>query len=256
MSDKLGFEAQNKHRVPLLFLGNQVRDISSDKAHRKDGTDFLLAEVGINGWRGREVWCENKFERYASGRQTFELVSLDRSRDGIVPGWMYTSRAAWLLSWFPSGELVALRMDEARHLVFANPARNVSTSANNGRYMSWSSLQALEWVVLTAESARWVDLRKELGERHERRPMLSRAVRHKAVNAWGLAEHLLGGPTESTPIPVSQDQLMQDVITLAPLDLKASAHAAMREGLPFLRNPGRPTQYVRSAGGTAPRSVK
>lgn len=256
MHDKLGFEDQNKHRVPLLFLRHQVQDISAEKSHRKTGTDFFLSLLDEHGRAGPAIRCENKFERYASGRQTFELVSVDRSRDGIVPGWLYTSRAAWLLSWFPSGELLVLQMDEARELVFQNPVRNVATSANNPRYLSWNSLQDMEWMTLNAQSARWVDLRKELGESHPRNPRLSRAVRHKSATVPELVEHLRSGPTESTPRVVSQEQLMQDIVLLATKDLKGAAHAAMRDSLPFLHDVARPTRYVHSAAGAAPRAMQ
>lgn len=258
MSGKLSLEDKNKYRVALLFLGHHIRDISSDVETRKHGTDFLARFRSSEGVLSREVSCENKFEQYASGRQTFELVSVDRSRAGIVPGWVYTSRAGWLFSWFPSGELVVLQMDEARELVFSNPCRHLATTAYNKGYLSWNSLQRLGWIVSAAKSARWLDLTQELGELRTKPPMLGPQYAVKQVDACDLVGMLMSGPSSSTPVPVTQDELCEQIRRLAPLDLmkNAQANSMLRSELSCLQGLDSAVRYVASAGGRPPQSLQ
>jgi len=239
MQQKLAVEAGHKHQVALLFMPHEVEDISAELAHRKSGTDFFLRPRNSDGSLGAPIRCENKFEQYASGRQTAELVSVDRptSRRAtreFIPGWMYTSQAAWLLSWFPSQEVLAVPLDDLRELVLGKPVRNLATSAKNATYLSWSLLEDVNHVVQSIPNARVLDLRYELGVTCDAPRLFGGASLKKVCSADELVELMRTLPAQSQPREVSDATLRQNILDLAPKDLMKKWNAPMRSGLRFL----------------------
>jgi hypothetical protein len=237
MQKKLAVEETYKPRVHLVFMPHRVDDISSSLAERKSGTDFLLHPRNSDGTHGAPIRCENKFEEYCTGRQLFELVSVDRptySGRKIVPGWLYTSRTAWLLSWYLSGEMIALPMDEVRDMVLANPVRHQATTARNKTYLSWSALEDMNYVVQNVPNARWLDLAYETGQVYAGEQMLRGASLEKQCSADDLVDLMRRMPAESTPRAVSQEQLIEQMQALAPLDRKRLVNKDMRAALPWL----------------------
>lgn len=191
-------EAEHADKMYLLLLAEGLTDISRQKSERKNGTDFLLQlEHG-------SVRLENKFEHYASGRVTLELLSVDRPT--MVPGWMWSSQAAWLFSWFlPSAELVVWPLDELRQVFFANPLRHKATTAYNGNlkfggkpYMTWSALEDIGWLLPRVPGACHVDIQDELGTPREKPRMLAQ-LNQQQVTAEELCRRLHAGPLQSTP---------------------------------------------------------
>ncbi len=234
MAERLAVEAENKSFVDLLFLGHRLEDISSDVQERKSGTDFLLFPRNHDDSKSLVgIRCENKFEQMATGRQLFEIASLDRPT--LVPGWMFTSRAAWLLSWYPSAELVALPMDDARKLVLANPARNRTTTARNPAYLTWSALEDINYVVQNAPNARVIDLAYELGREATEPKMLRGASLKKRCTSEELVALMRTLPAESTPVATTSEHLKQLLRTMAPKNFKSGEHADMLERLSWLK---------------------
>lgn len=237
MQKKLAVEETYKPRVHLVFMPHKVNDISSNEAERKSGTDFLLHPLNDDGSYAAGIRCENKFEEYLTGRQLFELVSVDRptfkSRE-IVPGWMYTSRTAWLFSWYLSGEMIALPMDEVRDLVLANPTRNQATTARNRTYLSWSVLEDMNYIMSTLPNARWLDLGYETGQEYTGERMLRGRSLDKLCKAEELVALMRTLPPESTPRAVSQEELRAQMRAMAPLDRKRMVNKDMREQLGWL----------------------
>ncbi len=232
MSGQLAVEARHKDQVQALFSGHEVNDISSDKAQRKSGTDFLLKLANDDGTFSAPIRCENKFEQRCTGRQAFEVVSVDRP--SLVPGWMFTSQAAWLLSWFPSGEVIALPMDQARELVFSNPTRHKATTADNRRYLTWNVLEDVDYVVRNIKDACVVDLAEELGQRFEVPWMLSGESLQKRCSVAELVARMRTLPVQSTPMPTTQEQLMTLCADLAPLNFCRKLHKDRLDGLAWL----------------------
>ncbi len=233
MKGQLAIEARHKQQVLDLFGTDRVLDISGEKTERKSGTDFLLQLLNSDGSARAPIRCENKFEQRCTGRQVFEVVSVDRPC--VVPGWMFTSRAAWLLSWFPSGELIALPMDQARELVFSNPLRHKATTAANARYLTWSVLEDVDYVVRNIKDARVLDLSDELGLDFEESGMLCGASLHKQCTVQELMDLMRTHPAESTPLAATADELMELCRKLTGLNLCKRSHAGMLNGLPWLQ---------------------
>jgi hypothetical protein len=244
LAEQLGVEAAHKPLVELLFLLYGVKDISSLLAERKSGSDFLLfiPEIDVEGWR-----CENKFEQYASGRQLYELVSTDRP---LNAGWFFTSRAAWLLSWYPSAELVALPMDAARKLLLdvspgvdgsqvrvRNPGAHQSTSARNNTYLSWNLLPDIDWVVRNVEQARVLDLHREMGMIPVKPAMLRGKSPEKHCTVDELVTLIRQAPKESAPVPVTPEELKAMVNAIAARDRKRVENADRRQTLSWLERP-------------------
>jgi hypothetical protein len=231
MGVQLAIEDQHKSLVDLLFIGHGIEDISSHVADRKSGTDFWLRPEGYDcadkGWR-----CENKFEQKATGRQLFEITSLDRPK--LVPGWMFTSRTAWLLSWYPSSEVVALPMDDARQLILRNPSRHRTTTARNRTYLSWSALEDINHVVRSLDRARVLDLQWEIGRRPTESRMLTGASLDKRCTANELVQLMTSTAKESTPVAISDADLIALMREMAPKNFKRSEHADMLERLSWL----------------------
>lgn len=229
MNGQLALEDEHKALVDLLFLGCTVRDISSSKDDRKSGTDFWLRPPGCehDGFR-----CENKFEQLASGRQNLEIVSVDRPR--LVPGWMFTSRTAWLLSWYPSAELVAVPMADVRALMLDDPARFKTTTTANRTYLTWNALYDLKFVVSSLARARVLDLEYELGLKPGKPRMLRGVAPQKHCVAEDLVELIAAGETESTPVPVTDERLQELMRTMAPKNFRATEHAQRIAQLPFM----------------------
>jgi hypothetical protein len=234
MHERLALEETQKGWVDLLFMPHAVNDISSSVKERKSGTDFLLSPLASDGSHGAAIRCENKFEQYATGRQLLEFVSVDRGN--MTPGWMFTSTTAWLLSWYPTSELVALPMDEARKLVLKNPSRHQTTTAKNPRYLSWSALEDINYMVANVENARVLDLSYELGKPSVggKGPMLRGAALDKRCTVEELVALMATLPTESTPVPVSKEELIEIMRGMAPKNYKRLDHADMLKALPWL----------------------
>lgn len=232
MKKQLAVEDAHKALVDLLFLSHKIKDISGSEAERKSGTDFLLFPANNDGTYGTAIRCENKFEQYASGRQTLEITSTDRGQ--LKPGWLFTSQAAWLLSWFPSAELIALPMDEARAIALANPARHMTTTTKNRTYLTWSALEDVNYVMQHAEHARIIDLRYELG----REPLLPRMLDGKFLDkhctADQLAELMRELPPTSEKVSVTPRHLKDLMRQMAPKNLMKASHAEMLKALPWL----------------------
>jgi len=229
--DRLADEATCEPKVELLFYPHHVQDVSKVKTEQKNGNDFFLYP-NLPKRPGMYVRAENKFEKYATGRIALELVSVDRPT--LKPGWMFTSKTAWLLSWFPSGDVVALPMQALRELLLANPARHQATTARNPGYLSWSALEDINWLLTQLDDARVLDLRYELGETCEKSSMLRGSARDKLCKADELVELMMQRPQESTPFDVSQAQLVEFMRELAPKNRLRTdaAHARMIAKLP------------------------
>lgn len=228
---RLQDEAACEPKVELLFFPHRVHDVSKIRTEQKNGNDFFLypsspeqSELCIR--------AENKFETRATGRIALELISVDRPT--LKAGWMLTSRTAWLLSWFPSGDVVALPMQALRELLLANPARHQATTAWNRGYLSWSALEDINWLVERLDDARVLDLRYELGERCEQNSMIRGAAREKRCTTDELVALMSARPLESTPLNLAPKDLVDYMRQLAPKNrMRADAtHARMIAGLP------------------------
>lgn len=237
MKESLEYEEAMKSLVHLMFAPHDLNDISSLLSERKSGTDFILTPYGqvplTHGIRG-----ENKFEKYTSGRVTVEFVSVDRAGRmlaEIVPGWFFTSRAAWLLSWFRSGELLVCNMDELRRDQLSMTTVKAGTSTFNKGYLSWNRLPGINEMLDRLPSARWVDTYYETGLPPQW-PYRMIHPRHagRQMNADQLVHFMSGFARESTPLTVSQEQLKDYVRAIALVDLKKEANARMREKLSWL----------------------
>jgi hypothetical protein len=233
MDEKLRQEAENKYRAELLFASHRLEDISSELGERKSGTDFLAYFRNSDGTESGPYRCENKFEQYHFGRVTLETVSVDRER---VPGWLYTSQAGWLFSWFAkAGDLLVCPMDEVRDLVLANPTRHQSTTALNKTYLSWSVLEDINYLLLNVKNSRVLDLRYELGDTPEKPSQVKGTARSKFCTSEQLVEHMRSLPASSLPRPIGTPGLEAMMKSLAPLNRKATDHADRIQRLPFMR---------------------
>lgn len=232
-NERLRLEEENKYRAELLFGAHKLDDISSDEADRKSGTDFLLTLLNSDGSESGPIRCENKFEQYYSGRVTLEMVSVDTRR---TPGWMFTSRTGWLLSWFANaGDLLACPMGELRDLVMTDIARNQSTTCKNKTYMSWSSLEDINYLLLNVKNSRVLDLRYELGDKPPHPSQVSAAAGHKFCKSEELVELMRTLPFSSEPLAVTSPELEAVMRKLAPKNRKARDHADRLSQIPFLR---------------------
>ena len=232
-NEQLAVEAKNEGMATLLFAPNRLLDVSKVKAEQKNGTDFMLEPLNSDGSFGAEIRCENKFETYSGGRLTLEAVSVDYN---LTPGWMFTSKTAWLLSWFPkSGDLIALPMDALRDLVMPNWARHQSTTAYNRNYLSWSALEDINYLLSSLENARALDLRYEIGATPDEPTQVKGAGREKLCTAEELTALMRTQPRESTPRPVTRDELVAVMRKLAPVNRKGKQadHAARIKALPW-----------------------
>jgi hypothetical protein len=235
MGEQLRLEAENKDRAGLLFAVHTLEDISSELSERKSGTDFLLTLRNHDGSTTGQIRCENKFDQYTTGRAALELVSVDTDR---VAGWMYTSQCGWLLYWHANtGDLFAFPMDELRALVMDNVARHKSTTCKNKRYLSWSVLEDVNYLLQNCPNARFLDLRYELGDVPKSRSKVYGAARSKLCTSDALVEHMRQFPFSTNPRPYTTALLEENMKQLAPLNLKAEAHADRIARLPFLARP-------------------
>ena len=252
MSGQLQVESQKKPLADLLFLTHQLDDVSSALAHRKEGTDFFLSLRTSAGGLEPPLRGENKFEDQNSGRMCLEVVSVDRSPGGLVPGWLYTSQAAWLLSWFTTGELVAMRMDEIRSILLPRITSFSATTAGNRGYLTWNALVDIAQVLQLLPSARWLDLRIELGQEFRYDPVLAGVAENKLCSVDELVELMRKGPTESLPVAVTQEELQRQVRALAPKDRCRARNATMRDSLPWLRAPSAPAYRAQARATLTP----
>ena len=229
--ERLKDEAACEPKVELLFYPHRVEDVSKVKTEQKNGNDFFLHPY-LPHQDSLYIRAENKFETFATGRIALELVSVDRPT--IKPGWMFTSRTAWLLSWFPTGDVLALPMQALRELLLENPARNQATTALNRSYLSWSALEDINWLVTQLPDARVLDLRYELGETCEKASMIRGAARKQICTADELVELMARRPNESRPEAVSEERLVQYMQQLAPKNRMRTneSHARMISRLP------------------------
>lgn len=233
--DRLKDEALHADKPELLFMPHRVEDVSQVKTEQKNGNDFFLHLRNHDGSDGPVIRCENKFETYASGRITLEWISVDRPT--IKPGWMATSRTGWLLSWFfKSGDLIALPMDELRALVLRQPGRHQATTALNKGYLTWSSLEDINYLLMNLDNARALDLHYELGgDKPEQASMLRGSARDKRCSADELTQLMRTLPTESTPVPLSPSQCVDLMRELAPVNRKKAedSHLKRIRALPY-----------------------
>lgn len=236
-NERLKDEAAGEPKVTLVFHPHRVQDVSKVREEQKNGNDFFL-HPALPGCEELFVRVENKFETGATGRVALELVSVDRPM--LKAGWMFTSRAAWLLSWFPSGDVLALPMQALRELLLANPARHQATTAWNRGYLSWSALEDINWLLTTLDDARVLDLRYELGEVCERPSMVRGDALAKRCTAEALVELMAARPTQSQPVDVDAAGLVEVMRELAPKNRKRleQTHARMISGLPRSWNLG------------------
>lgn len=228
---RLQDEAACEPKVELLFFPHRVHDVSKIRTEQKNGNDFFLyPDATLQP--ARYVRAENKFETYATGRIALELVSVDRPT--LKAGWMLTSRTAWLLSWFPSGDVVALPMQALRELLLTNPARHQATTAWNRGYLSWSALEDINWLIERLDDARVLDLRYELGEQCGENSMIRGAALEKRCTADDLVTLMAARPFESTPAELTEADLVEYMRQLAPKNRKRNeaTHARMIAGLP------------------------
>lgn len=238
----LEVERQYKGFVHLLFTRYGMRDVSDERAERHMGSDFVLHPHGLDklGW-----WADNKFEQRATGRLALELVSVDRP--WLKAGWLYTSRAGWLFSWFPSAELVVMPLSEARRYAFADLSRHHATSAWNRDYLSWNLLPDVNDIVRRIECARVLDLQQELNLQPVCEAMLRGAAREKRCTVEELVALMSAGPRQSEPVPVSAAELRDIVCSLASRDLMREKNATMRNTLAWLQTAELPrTRHARA----------
>ena len=233
MQGQLAVEDAHKALVELLFAPNRIEDISALQSERKSGTDFLLHPKNHDGSFGPGIRCENKFEQMATGRQLFEIASVDRPT--IVASWLYTSQAGWLLSWYPSAELVALPMDDARGLILKNPARHKTTTTRNTRYLTWNALEDINYVVQQLPNARVLDLRHELGMVPTEKRMLRGSSLDKQCSAEELVALMRTLAPVSRPVPVTQAELIASLRAMAPKNYRQAEHKDMLDKLAWLR---------------------
>ena len=232
-NERLTDEAAHAEKPFLLFSPHRVEDVSKVKAEQKNGNDFFLHLQTNDNASPLVIRCENKFESYASGRLALEWVSVDRPQ--LKPGWMVTSKTAWLLSWFPTGDVIALPMDELRALVLSDPGRHQSTTALNRSYLSWSSLEDINYLVQNIPHARALDLRYELGESPAASSMLRGSSRQKRCTAEELTQLMRELPAQSTPLELSNEQLVEMMRHLAPVNRKKAEpqHRQRIQSLPW-----------------------
>lgn len=233
MGERLAQEAKQKSDVLMLFTPHRVADVSSELSVRKLGMDFFL-HPRLPGGEREPIRCENKFEQKATGRAVYELISVDRPR--ITPGWIYTSTTAWVNSWFPSGEMLAVHMDEIRPLVLPRPGMFKSTTAPNATYMSWSALVDVNVVLDRCPSARVVDLSHDLGDIYAERPMVHGRHKNRICTSEELVELMVTLPPQSTPVPVTQEELVAVVKAMLPNNFKAQLHRERIAQLAYLRD--------------------
>lgn len=225
-------EAEDALRMNLLFAPHVLEDVSHTKAEQKNGTDFFLRLLGEPESAGF-IRLENKFEQYTSGNATFEFVSYDRPR--LAPGWIFTSKAAWVLSWFRTGEICCWPMQELREFCINNAGSSMATTALNRTYLSWNKLERINSLLLALENARVLDLRHEIGQESTGKPNLVKGgARQKCCTVNEFLRLASTCARESTPYVPSDAELQSHMRQLAGLNLKRndSKHQQFIEKLP------------------------
>lgn len=236
MQETLAFERESLSKVNALFKGLRFEDISADKALRSTGTDTLLylnpAEPN------KPIFIEHKFERYATGRMVLEYCSVDRGAM-MKAGWFLTSQAAWLFSWFPSGELIVCNMAQLRALALSNPARHYATTTFNERsnYMSWNALEDINYILWHVEHAYVLDLKSEIGEHPTHPSMVSGVARSKVISLEQLKHLMLLHPYRTQSLNPTEEHVKAFCRLLAPKNFKKTAHAPQINALPWLHAP-------------------
>lgn len=226
-------EAVDAPRTHLLFAPHILRDVTHTKEEQKNGNDFLLRLLSDEP-DSEFIRIENKFEQYASGNVALELVSVDRPR--LVPGWMFTSKAAWLLSWFPTGEVCCWPMQELREYVLSTAEPSLGTTALNRKYLSWSMLAKIDHLVATLPSARVLDLAQEIGEepKNSKRLVYSGRALSKKCSSTEFLKLANSMPRASTPHAPSHDEIVKVMQSLNAVNLKRNdpRHRAFLNALP------------------------
>lgn len=225
-------EALDAVRTHLLFAPHILDDVSHVKTEQKNGNDFLLRLLS-DEQGAAPIRIENKFEQYCTGNVTFEYVSCDRPR--IAPGWVFTSKAGWLLSWFPTGEVLCWPMQELREYLLGSQLTHVSTTALNKRYLSWSRLERISELLTKMPNARVLKLGYEIGETPEvSKSLVYGAARSKICTCTELIELMRKMPRESSPVPQPQEELVEHIRALSLRNLKRNtpSHRAYIEALP------------------------
>lgn len=234
-NESLEKEAARADQAELLFAPDRVEDVSKVKTEQKNGNDFFLHLVDAQG-QPLKIRCENKFEGHTSGRVALEWVSLDRP--ALVAGWMATSKAAWLFSWYHlSGDVLAMPLQDARDLVSKNPFRHSATTALNKNYLSWNTLESLDYLLASIPDARVLDLRYELGFKPERASMVKGASLKKRCTVEELKVLMARRHQDSVPLSLGTSQLQDLVRGLQPLNRSRhlDTHAKRISALPWLK---------------------
>lgn len=229
---QLAEEAKNQHYVDLLFMPHTVVDMSKDKVEQKNGNDFFLYPE--NDTESAPIRCENKFENKTTGNFVVEFISYDRPR--IAPGWVFTSKCASLMSWFPTGEVCVWQMAELREWAFEHINRFNGTTARNRKYLTWNLCAPIEIALKELPSSRVLDLRYELGfvNTSDARNIISAKLKEqRQCTAKELVEHLRNLPRESTPCAVDRARLIDSMQIIEKKNLMQNFHVDMIDELPL-----------------------
>ena len=184
-----------------LFLDVPFEDVRGDKAFQALGSDYRFLREGQE-----PVLVEAKFEDYASGNMSLEGISVDRPT--VKPGWMATSRAAWLVSFMkPSGDVVAVPLAALRAWYFQNYARFRVTAVNNydprtrkPRYTTYTTLAPIRVVLDEVPGAMRLDMREVDNTLRFAQPsMFSRDSRYLATTPAELLDQIMAGQPHSEP---------------------------------------------------------
>lgn len=108
--------AMDRKGTPLLKLWLEksfgVSAIPTDKEHQLRGSDLNITHVsGADEY----VSMDGKFDTYATGNLTLEVISQDRgnkSRPGPARGWVGKDTALVAYTFLQTGEMLVLKMDE------------------------------------------------------------------------------------------------------------------------------------------------
>lgn len=193
---KLDDETRDTALFDKLFAGCQLENIAGLKSERTTGTDYLLCTP--NGW----VRLENKFEQHATGNVALEIVSYR-----LVPGWFWTSQTAWLLSFFRSGEVVIVPMEQLRRVLARNPLRaGLTTTAYNpsrggsSAYLSWCVLERIAFLLQRVDGAMFVDLHEDCEGVPRAKPAMLGSFQRYRVSRGEMLERMAQGPLFTRPL--------------------------------------------------------
>lgn len=230
---QLAVEAETQQYMDLLFMPHSVVDMTQDKREQKNGNDFFL--YPLNDTDPTPIRVENKFETKTSGNFALELVSYDRPK--LAPGWMFTSKCATLMSWFPTGEVCVWQMSELRKWCYELIEELNSTTTMNPSYLSWNVLPKLEDALIAMPNSRVIDLGYELGfqNKSDKASLITAKTKElRMCTVQELVAHLQSMPRESRPKPVQEAQVHRcmQLIEKRNFMRRNKSHLAMIDSLP------------------------